>query len=586
MPTFQYTPPDTSRAASSIAQTMGLPGQIEAQKAVAIANAQAEAARASGQAWNGAVQNIGQSVAGAVQQATDPRRQLEQAQLADLQRQKAARGVLAQAIKQYTTADPETGGLKTNHEAIAQAVSAAGFPDQAESWLKMSASNAESLDKLKTTTQQHQRQQIEAIGDLAFHAKTPDDFTSAVGLAAQHGLVDEKTAHGILDQASTAPDAWQAMRAKYLPFSPEYKKQQDELNKPMKVGKDESIVIPGTRDILASGPKSAPTGPEMDARAQSLYAKQSKGETLTPDEQAELAGYQQRKDAGETVTVRTMVDGKPVDRVMTKADALKIGTFPSQPAASVVIHNQDLAAAQNPDNPVAKAIAEYKTAPPSPRSLTSPTGQALMKEVMALNPSYDATQFPTRQKMRIAFTSGPQSQTINSLNTAISHLDQFTNVIEALGNGNFQPGNAAFNWVKTTFGDSAPTNFNGIRDIMSGELAAAFKKSGATDDEIRSVKSAISQKNSTKQLLDYVKTIAMPALGSKVVNFDQQYRQVMGKDDPFQILLPESQAILKQHGIDPAHPQMGGGGGTAPKAPAGWKYVAKPGGGWTAVEDK
>ena len=54
----------------------------------------------------------------------------------------------------------------------------------------------------------------------------------------------------------------------------------------------------------------------------------------------------------------------------------------------------------------------------------------------------------------------------------------------------------------------------------------------------------------------------MPALGSKVVNFDQQYRQVMGKDDPFQILLPESQAILKQHGIDPSHPQMGGGGRT------------------------
>src|SRR4029077_14008767 len=46
--------------------------------------AQAQGALGSGQAWSGALSNIGQSIGGAIQQATDPRRQLEQQQLTDL----------------------------------------------------------------------------------------------------------------------------------------------------------------------------------------------------------------------------------------------------------------------------------------------------------------------------------------------------------------------------------------------------------------------------------------------------------------------------------------------------------------------
>jgi len=40
---------------------------------------------------------------------------------------------------------------------------------------------------------------------------------------------------------------------------------------------------------------------------------------------------------------------------------------------------------------------------------------------------------------------------------------------------------------------------------------------------------------------------------------------------------------------DAAGPEQGGApsgsGGAAPQAPAGWRYVPKAGGGWTAVED-
>lgn len=201
-----------------------------------------------------------------------------------------------------------------------------------------------------------------------------------------------------------------------------------------------------------------------------------------------------------------------------------------------------------PESPVARGMAEYRIPPPSPRSLSTGPGQALMRQVTAINPAYDATQFQTRQKMRNAFTSGPQSQTLNSLNTAIEHLDQFADAAKALGNGNFKPGNAAYNWVREQFGNTAPTDFKGIRTIMSGELASAFKKSGATDQEIHQVQSSIDGANSTDQLVSYVTKIAIPALGAKAETSQQQYRGVMGDKDPWSVYTPGARKVLDKYG--------------------------------------
>lgn len=246
------------------------------------------------------------------------------------------------------------------------------------------------------------------------------------------------------------------------------------------------------------------------------------------------------------------------------------GVSPVPPASVQVVNAQ--AAQMGPQggekaNPTAKAMAEYRLPPISPRSMATPAGAALMGQVMAINPAYDATKFPERSKMRIQFSSGPQSQTLNSLNTAIEHLDQFVDVAKSLGNGNFRPGNEAYNWLKKTFGDSAPTNFEGIRSIMSGELASAFKKSGATDQEIKSVESAIASKNSTSQLVDYATKIAIPALGSKAATFDEQYHRVMGDEDPWSAIYPKAAAVVQKYGYDPSNIRIGGP--SQPSAPAG-----------------
>jgi len=66
MPVYRYDPTDTSRFAGTIGDLIARRGDIDANRAIQIANAQARAAEMRGQAWGGAVQNIAGSVGDAL----------------------------------------------------------------------------------------------------------------------------------------------------------------------------------------------------------------------------------------------------------------------------------------------------------------------------------------------------------------------------------------------------------------------------------------------------------------------------------------------------------------------------------------
>ena len=225
-------------------------------------------------------------------------------------------------------------------------------------------------------------------------------------------------------------------------------------------------------------------------------------------------------------------------------------------------------------SPVAQAMAEYRMPPISPRSTQTPEGQALMNQVMAINPGYDATQFTNRAKTRPAFTTGTQGQQITSINTAIGHLDQMSEAIKALNSGDVQAVNAAKNWFKTQTGSPDVSNFNTIKDFVSSELAAVAKKGAGSDAEIKAMRDQAAAKSSPAQLAGYVDTV-IPLMGSKLSALNYQYHQAMGDKDPFQAVSPEAATILAKRGFDPSNPQQRGASGGASvtmTAPDGKKY--------------
>jgi hypothetical protein len=217
----------------------------------------------------------------------------------------------------------------------------------------------------------------------------------------------------------------------------------------------------------------------------------------------------------------------------------------------------------------AGAIANYQVPPPSARQLATPAGEALMQKVLTLNPSYRGEEFPTRAAMRKAFTSGAQSKTLNNLNTSIEHLDQIAGMADKLQNSSVLPWNAVTNYFSAATGNPAVTNFNGMKTILAGELAGAFKQTGATDAEINSVKEAINSSQSPQQLHEYIAKTAIPALGAKASTFGDQYRDVMGEGSTWSPYTPSAKAVLQKYGVLASDPSAAAAATTPAPAGAG-----------------
>lgn len=310
-------------------------------------------------------------------------------------------------------------------------------------------------------------------------------------------------------------------------------------------------IVPGSQVPFKP---EAITEAQLDQQAQNILAKPE--EQRTPEEIAQLGAYQQRKDGDSLITVKTMVDGKPVEKVMKKADALKQGVFPSQPSASVQINQAAAASAGQPASAAEKAIANYMLPPVSPRSMQTPAGKAMMDRILTENPSYDASQFSVRAPTRKAFTTGTQGQQITAMNTAIEHLDQLQAAADALKNGEFKPGNAAYNAIREMFGSNAPTNYDTIKNMVDKEVEAVANKGVPTVSGTAEQKALAGKSAGPDQIKGYIDTL-IPLMGSKLNALHYQYKQAMGENDPFHALTPEAEAILAKRGKSKSGPATG-----------------------------
>jgi len=208
-----------------------------------------------------------------------------------------------------------------------------------------------------------------------------------------------------------------------------------------------------------------------------------------------------------------------------------------------------------------KTLARYDADPTKVASMRGGMRETLMHWILQVNPGYKADEFAVRAPTRKAFTIGPQGQTLNALNTAIGHLDQFSGLADELKNFAFTPGNKVWNELASMFGAAAVSNFDTLKDALAGEVAKTMSGGQATVSGMQEQRALMNAYKSPAQLAGYVKTL-IPVMGSKLSNLNYQYHQAMGDDDSFDALSPESRRILEKHGVDPDHPTV------VPGAPA------------------
>jgi len=209
----------------------------------------------------------------------------------------------------------------------------------------------------------------------------------------------------------------------------------------------------------------------------------------------------------------------------------------------------DIGQATESQKNIANQLVNYKIPLPSGFALRSPYWQTVLGIAGDIDPTFDATQYNVRLKARQDFTSGKSAQNIRSINTLIGHLNTLEDKAKGLENGSVQLWNKIANTGLTQTGDPRVVEFNNAANAVESELAAVFKGTGATDQEIKQWRQSLGASQSPEQLKKGIQT-AIELMGSRMDALQNQYEVAMGKPKDFRFLSSRSQKILKNLGVD------------------------------------
>ena len=206
---------------------------------------------------------------------------------------------------------------------------------------------------------------------------------------------------------------------------------------------------------------------------------------------------------------------------------------------------QDALKAMAEKDPVVQAIANYKMKPPITRNgMPAP----ILQRVLAVNPSYDATQFEKRNHIVQDFAaSGKSGKAITSADTALAHLDAIEQAGQALKSRDLQVLNRIAQSVGLQTGDSAPAVYDTIVSMVAPEISRAVIGEAGGEADRKAMMNNFSRSASDAQRNGAIASAAN-LLGARVHKQAQAYEADMGVPlDLEKRLSKESLGVLSRH---------------------------------------
>lgn len=212
---------------------------------------------------------------------------------------------------------------------------------------------------------------------------------------------------------------------------------------------------------------------------------------------------------------------------------------------------------------VAQSVANYDRSEATALSrYPAPIRAQIQARVSSINPGYQQTNYNEANATKLAFAKGPQGQSVQSLNSTISHMDLMKQYVTALNNGDIQTVNALKNAIKTEFGGTAPTNAMAVAEILGPEMAKAVLPNGGTGPEREGFVDTLKTKAAQGQLVGVLDTY-QGLMSGQLLSLKKRYENIPGQPKDFEnkFLLPETQQILANR------PEYHGGITSGPASP-------------------
>jgi hypothetical protein len=134
------------------------------------------------------------------------------------------------------------------------------------------------------------------------------------------------------------------------------------------------------------------------------------------------------------------------------------------------------------DRNFVKKLANYEI---DPKTLSTRGGERekYLKLASQFDPSFDQKEYNTRYSAINRFATGPQGNTVRSLNVAIEHMDTARRLGAALENSDTPAFNKMAQLIAEQTGKAAPTNFDSVKEILADEVVkGVIGGAGALED--------------------------------------------------------------------------------------------------------
>jgi hypothetical protein len=187
----------------------------------------------------------------------------------------------------------------------------------------------------------------------------------------------------------------------------------------------------------------------------------------------------------------------------------------------------------------------------------NPVTTMVYKAMAAKYPGESASSIIANQGMVAAsqgvlkdFESGSVSKQLNGLNTSVQHINVLKPVLAQLDNGQVPFINAIKNtWNQQVMGSPAPTDFNGVRDFVTGEISKAVLPNGGGEAERQALAKSAASANSGAALQSILNRWQELLAGKTNATRLQWDNGTMGRFGAFdKFLLPDTKTAL---GITP-----------------------------------
>jgi uncharacterized protein len=206
------------------------------------------------------------------------------------------------------------------------------------------------------------------------------------------------------------------------------------------------------------------------------------------------------------------------------------------------------------DRVTVQRMATYKfPVPTGGFAMRDPKWKRLIDATMLLNPDFDASKYAARQNVIKNYTTsaGKANQAVRSLNTAIKHLDTLNTAYESLPKSSIRTFNQGQRFIEQNITDqprfSAADN---AANAVTNEMATVFKNTSGTDQEIKAWRGGIDPTKGPQNRQASIDTLIQLIAGRLDV-LHRDLASTLGPNESWQLLNPETRAILSKYGVDP-----------------------------------